>query len=227
MLALASGVLFGGVLQGAFMSAFGATVGSAAAFGLAKIDSPIRKKGLELLEENPSLRGLEKVIAEDGIKAVITLRLAPVLPIPIGAYNYVYGVTNVPFIDFVVGIFVGSLKPYLLDSYLGYFGKSVVDGSIATDTSNDAILLGALGVAVLIGTFASQLASKTFESITAEVEAEKAAKGVALEDEKPMTEIMGMVSTVVMKYIIPLHNISFNLFALNLSYLIRRFRRLL
>ena len=198
VLALASGVLFGGVIQGALMSALGATVGSAAAFGLAKVDSPVRKKALELLDENPSLRGLEKVVAKDGIKAILTLRLAPVLPIPIGAYNYVYGVTNVPFTDFVGGIFIGSLKPYLLDSYLGYFGKSVVDGTVgtSTDTSNDVILLGALGIAVLIGVFASQLASKTFESITAEIEADKRDKGV-VEVDKPMTEILGMVGVEV------------------------------
>lgn len=177
VLALASGVLFGGVLQGAVISAFGATVGSSVAFGLAKVDTPARTKALELLEEYPSLRGLEKVVAKDGIKAILTLRLAPVLPIPIGLYNYVYGVTNVPYLDFAAGIFLGSLKPYLLDSYLGYFGKSVLDGNAGNETE-DLILLAALGVAVLIGVFASQLAGNTFESITEEIEAEKLARAM-------------------------------------------------
>jgi len=196
VLALASGILFGGVINGALMSSLGATIGSSVAFGLAKIDSPVRKKALELLDENPSLRGLEKVVAEEGAKAILTLRLAPVLPIPIGMYNYVYGVTNVPFIDFAIGIFIGSLKPYLLDSYLGYFGKSVVDGSAATE-GNDFVLLGALGVAVLIGVFASQLANKTFESITAEIEEEKRlnAETDGIEDAKVIREVMGIVST--------------------------------
>ncbi len=74
VLALSSGILFGGVLQGAFFSAFAATVGSSAAYFLAKVDSPARKKALELLEEYPSLRGVEKVVAEDGLKAILTLR---------------------------------------------------------------------------------------------------------------------------------------------------------
>jgi uncharacterized membrane protein YdjX (TVP38/TMEM64 family) len=56
-----------------------------------------------------------QVVAKDGLKAILTLRLAPVLPITIGLYNYVYGVTNVPYFDFAGGIFLGSLKPYLLD----------------------------------------------------------------------------------------------------------------
>jgi hypothetical protein len=89
VLALASGILFGGVWQGAVVSAFSATVGSSVAFGLSKLDTPVRKKALEVVEEYPSLRGIEKVVAKDGLKAILTLRLAPVLPIPIGLYNYV------------------------------------------------------------------------------------------------------------------------------------------
>ncbi len=178
VLALSSGILFGGVLQGAFFSAFAATIGSSVAYFLAKVDSPIRKKALEILDEYPSLRGIEKVVSEEGLKAVLTLRLAPILPaIPIGAYNYIYGVTNVPFLSFVGGIFLGSLKPYLLDSYLGYFGKEVIEGNVAdSDSLQDIILLVVLGVSVLIGVFASQLAGETWESVSEEIEAEKLKK---------------------------------------------------
>jgi len=176
-LALSSGILFGGVFEGAFVSAAAATFGSSVAFTLAKLDTPVRKKALEILEEYPSLRGIEKVVAQDGLKAILTLRLAPILPIPIGMYNYIYGVTNVPVFSFMGGIFLGSVKPYLLDSYLGYFGKEIIDGS--SDTVNgmqDVILLVALGASVLIGVFASQLASETWDSVLEEVEAEKKAK---------------------------------------------------
>jgi uncharacterized membrane protein YdjX (TVP38/TMEM64 family) len=178
VLALSAGILFGGVLQGAVISAFGATVGSSVAFTLAKLDTPVRKKALEVVEENPSLRGIEKVVAKDGLKAILTLRLAPVLPIPIGLYNYVYGVTNVPYFDFAGGIFLGSLKPYLLDSYLGVFGRSLVDGTAANDGGlQDSLLLVALGFSVLIGVFASQLAGETWEAVLQEEEAAKKEKG--------------------------------------------------
>lgn len=177
-LALSSGVLFGGVFQGAVASAAAATIGSTVAFTMAKLDTPVRKKALELLDEFPSLRGIEKVVAQDGLKAILTLRLAPILPIPIGMYNYVYGVTSVPVWDFAGGIFLGSLKPYLLDSYLGIFSLSVVDGSMSEGASiQDIILLVALGVSVLIGVFASQLAGKTWDSVLEEVEAEKVNSG--------------------------------------------------
>eukprot|EP00986_Skeletonema_menzelii_P015665 scaffold12348_cov145-Skeletonema_menzelii.AAC.4 len=193
VLALASGILFGGVWQGAVVSAFSATVGSSVAFGMAKLDTPVRKKALEVVEEYPSLRGIEKVVAKDGLKAILTLRLAPVLPIPIGLYNYV-GVTNVPYLDFAGGIFLGSLKPYLLDSYLGVFGKQLVDGTAGESGMQDVLLLIALGVSVLIGVFASQLANETWESINEEVELEKKAaaeKGDAAQD-GVTRQIMGM-----------------------------------
>jgi hypothetical protein len=132
-------------------------------------------------------------VAKDGLKAILTLRLAPVLPIPIGMYNYVYGVTNVPYLDFAGGIFLGSLKPYLLDSYLGVFGKQLVDGSAeaASGSTQDILLLVALGVSVLIGVFASQLANETWESINEEVEREKAEKGEE-ENDKVTREFMGI-----------------------------------
>lgn len=193
VLALASGILFGGVWQGAFISAFAATVGSSVAFGLAKLDTPVRKKALEVVEEYPSLRGIEKVVAKDGLKAILTLRLAPVLPIPIGLYNYVYAVTNVPYLQFAGGIFLGSFKPYLLDSYLGVFGKEIVDGTAKDGGMQDVLLLIALGVSVLIGVFASQLANETWEAINEEVEIQKKAASES-EDEKDgvVREVMGM-----------------------------------
>ena len=190
ILALASGILFGGVIQGAVVSAAAATLGSTVAFGLAKLDTPVRKKALEILDEYPSLRGIEKVVARDGLKAILTLRLAPVLPIPLGMYNYIYGVTNVGLVDLMGGIFLGSLKPYLLDSYLGYFGKTLVDGTNEAGGIQDIILLVALGASVLIGVFASQLASETWDSVLEEVEEEKKKKKGEGDEEDQGDDVM-------------------------------------
>ena len=98
-----------------------------------------------------------------------------------------------PYFDFAGGIFLGSLKPYLLDSYLGVFGKQLVEGSAEAQSGSiqDILLLVALGVSVLIGAFASQLANETWESINEEVEREKAEKGEE-EDDKVMREFLGM-----------------------------------
>eukprot|EP00546_Thalassionema_frauenfeldii_P018025 CAMPEP_0178899262 /NCGR_PEP_ID=MMETSP0786-20121207/2798_1 /TAXON_ID=186022 /ORGANISM="Thalassionema frauenfeldii, Strain CCMP 1798" /LENGTH=519 /DNA_ID=CAMNT_0020570091 /DNA_START=154 /DNA_END=1714 /DNA_ORIENTATION=- len=194
VLAIASGVIFGGVWQGALASAASATVGSLVCFGLAKLDTPVRKQALSVVEEYPSLRGIERVVAQDGFKAILTLRLAPVLPIPLGLYNYVYGVTNVPVFDFAAGIFLGSLKPYLLDSYLGYFGKAILDGSAASEAvgMQDIILLFAIGLSVLIGVFASQLAGETWDTVLKEIEEEEKLKNPEQEEELIRVQVAGI-----------------------------------
>ena len=87
-----------------------------------------------------------------------------------------YGVTNVSYVDFSTGIFLGSIKPYLLDSYLGYFGKNIIDGSSSESFTEDFTLILALCVSVLIGVFASQLAGETWESVQKEIELEKASR---------------------------------------------------
>ena len=136
------------------------------------------------------------MVADEGLKAVLTLRLAPVLPIPLGMYNYVYGISNVRFVDFAGGIFLGSLKPYFLDSYLGYFGKSLIDGTVNDGGMQDYILIGVLGFSVLIGVFASQLASETWDAVLKEQEAEDKMKNegddaAADGDDGITTEIFG------------------------------------
>lgn len=60
-----------------------------------------------------------QVVEEDGFRTVFVLRLAPVIPIPLGAYAYVYGASALDAWSFSLGTLLGSLKPYLVDAYLG------------------------------------------------------------------------------------------------------------
>lgn len=69
-------------------------------------------------------------------------------------------------------------------SYLGYFGKEIIEGSSDAAGLQDVLLLLALGLSVLIGVFASQLASETWDSVLAEVEAEKQLKTNAHEEDQ-------------------------------------------
>jgi uncharacterized membrane protein YdjX (TVP38/TMEM64 family) len=79
----------------------------------------LREKSEKEIARRPAYRAVDRACAKEGFKTVFTLRLSPLLPIPIGAYNYLYGATSVSPLDFIAGISLGSVKPYLLDSYLG------------------------------------------------------------------------------------------------------------
>ena len=169
-LAFSSGLLFGGVVEGALVSALGATLGSLTAFGLSR--TLLQEKVEEKISKQPIARGLTKVVEEDGFKTVFVLRLSNVLPIPAGAYPYIYGTSKLNPLTFAAGYFLGSMKPYLLDSYLGVFSKQVIDGA-SLDDDKDVILLVGLGALVLVGVFATELANESWDLVQAEVRADK------------------------------------------------------
>ena len=186
----ASGILFGGVVQGALLSAFGATIGSLVGFQLSR--TLLRARVEESVQKQPVARALQKVVDEEGFKTVFVLRLSPLLPIPLGAYSYIYGSTSISPITFSTATFLGSIKPYLLDSYLGVFSKQIVDGG-SLDGAKDAVLLVGVGALVLIGTFATDLAGESWEKVQAEMKidadarAARVAAGEVLEDENDGT----------------------------------------
>ena len=57
----------------------------------------------------------------------------------------------------------------------------VIDGEGGLDGSRDGLLLLGLFTLVLVGSLATDLASETFDRVTAEVEAEAAARAARLE----------------------------------------------
>mmetsp|Transcript_54370 Transcript_54370/g.140441 ORF Transcript_54370/g.140441 Transcript_54370/m.140441 type:complete len:613 (+) Transcript_54370:41-1879(+) len=169
-LAFSSGILFGGVIEGALVSAVGATLGSLTAFGLSRTLLQERVEGF--ISKRPVARGLAKVVEADGFKTVFVLRLSPILPIPTGAYPYIYGTSKLNPLTFASGYFLGSMKPYLLDSYLGVFSKQILDGE-SLDSSKDLLLLVGLGALVLVGVFATELANESWDLVQQEVKADK------------------------------------------------------
>jgi uncharacterized membrane protein YdjX (TVP38/TMEM64 family) len=174
----ASGIIFGGVIQGALLSATGATIGSLVGFQLSR--TLLQEKVEESVQKQPVARALRKVVEDEGFKTVFVLRLSPLLPIPLGAYSFIYGtVPNLSPWVFAPATFLGSIKPYLLDSYLGVFSKQVVDGA-DLDGAKDAILLVGLGALVLIGTFATDLAGESWDKVQAEMQADEEARAAVL-----------------------------------------------
>ena len=126
-LALSSGILFGGVFQGALLSTTCATLGSLVGFNLSR--GNLQKRVESAVQGQPVARALAKVVEEDGFKTVFVLRLAPIIPaLPLGAYPYIYGASNLSAVPFATATFLGGIKPYLIDSYVGVFSKQILDG---------------------------------------------------------------------------------------------------
>jgi hypothetical protein len=75
---------------------------------------------------------------------------------------------------------------------------SVVDGSVGDEVGyQDVILLLALGLSVLIGVFASQLAGETWEAVLKEVELERKAKLESLASSEGAAESKDTIATMM------------------------------
>jgi uncharacterized membrane protein YdjX (TVP38/TMEM64 family) len=175
LLALSSGVIFNGVLTGTVISVICGTIASSCNFALAR--TSLREKTRKIINKKPTLRAIDRACNKEGtgFKTVLTLRLSPLLPIPIAAYSYVYGATSLGVADFLLGTALGSIKPYALDSYLGMLVMGTLTGTDLENGASDTILLAVIGAVLLVGSLATQVATTAWEEMQRELAEEEVA----------------------------------------------------
>ncbi|XP_028075667.1 uncharacterized protein LOC114277868 isoform X3 [Camellia sinensis] len=66
-----------------------------------------RDRILKLAEGNKKFLAIDKAIGENGFRVVTFLRLSPLLPFSLG--NYLYGLTSVKFVPYVLGRFASCI----------------------------------------------------------------------------------------------------------------------
>ena len=102
-----------------------------------------RDRVAKMAENNDKLRALDKAVSEEGWKVVGLMRLSPVFPF--GLQNYLFSVTDIPLLPFVLATAIGIMPGTALYVYIGSLGQSGGDGGVL-----QWVLLGA----GLIATFA-------------------------------------------------------------------------
>ena len=177
-LALSSGILFGGFFQGTLATVLSSSLASLSTFYLSRFK--LRDFARNEIEKRPALRAIDRACTNKGFQTVLTLRLSPILPIPIGAYNYIYGASSVSATNFFAGTFLGCIKPYALDCYLGLLAKETLlpQQTIRSDsyfgfTNQDLLLILAVLAITAVGTYAGQLGSSLFQELQAEANLDK------------------------------------------------------
>lgn len=63
-----------------------------------------RDRILKLAQNNPKFLAIDKAIGADSFRVVTLLRLSPLLPFSLG--NYLYGLTSVELIPYVLGRYI-------------------------------------------------------------------------------------------------------------------------
>jgi uncharacterized membrane protein YdjX (TVP38/TMEM64 family) len=95
-----------------------ATIGAALAFLIARYAA--RDWVRQWLRGRRNLTAIDRAVAEDGWKIVMLLRLSPA--VPFNLQNYAFGVTAVPFGQYVAATFVGIIPGAALFTYIGVLG---------------------------------------------------------------------------------------------------------
>jgi uncharacterized membrane protein YdjX (TVP38/TMEM64 family) len=118
-LSLLSGFLYGSYLGSiiVFISAF---IGASAAFFVSK--GFFVKKLKNLFSRYPKLSVMEKVVEKGGLKLIFLARLSPIFPFSI--LNYFYGLNNVKFKDFALGL-IGIIPGTFLYCSIGSLAKNL------------------------------------------------------------------------------------------------------
>lgn len=181
ILAFSSGILFHGLLQGTIASVIASTLSCLLIFLLARWK--FYEQGQIQIQKRPILRAINTACSQNGFKTVFVLRLSPIIPIPIGAYNYLYGISSLNPFSFIFGTACGCIKPYFLDCYLGLIAQDLllpintlersIESSIFLGlTQSDLFLLGFITIITLVGTYSAQIAEKLWQEIQLEAKKE-------------------------------------------------------
>lgn len=153
VLTLGAGAVYG-VGRGTAVVLAGATLGATAAFLLAR--SGLRAKVERWAAGNPRFSALDRAIGKEGAKIVFLIRLSPIFPFTY--INYVFGLTAVRTVPYVLASFFGMIPGTFAYVYLG----TAAAGAASAGASGARTILNIAGAAAaLIATlFVARVASR-------------------------------------------------------------------
>lgn len=164
-LTLSAGLLFGS-FTGTIIVSISGTIAASVAFLIARYFA--RERILKLVEENPKFLAIDKAIGENSFRVVTLLRLSPLLPFSLG--NYLYGLTSVQFVPYVLGSWLGMLPGTWAYVSAGAFGRAVIQEESGVGLGNGGsgqlltLGLGLLATAIA-ATYVTRLAKDAIKDI--------------------------------------------------------------
>ncbi|KAE8679245.1 SNARE associated Golgi family protein isoform 2 [Hibiscus syriacus] len=162
-LTMSAGLLFGSVI-GTILVSISGTVAASVAFLIARYFA--RERILKLVEGNKKFHAIDKAIGENGFRVVTLLRLSPLLPFSLG--NYLYGLTSVKFVPYVLGSWLGMLPGTWAYVSAGAFGRAIIqeDSEFGISGGNGILTLGlGLLVTAVAAAYVTQLAKDAVKDI--------------------------------------------------------------
>ena len=158
LLTLAAGAIFG-LVEGTVYTLIGATLGSAAAFLVARYLA--RGRIERKIAGNAKFAAIDKAVGREGFKIVALLRLSPVFPFNL--LNYALGLTKVTFLQYLAAS-MAMLPGTLLYVYYGKAAGSLaaLAGGAKTEKGAESWIFLGIGLlaTIVVTTFVTRLAGK-------------------------------------------------------------------
>jgi uncharacterized membrane protein YdjX (TVP38/TMEM64 family) len=129
-LTVVAGAVFG-LFKGVLIVSISSTAGAAAAFLVAR--HLLRDKVRRRLRQHPKFDAIDAAIGAQGWKVVAMLRLSPA--VPFNLQNYLYGLTAIRFVPYLVTSWIAMLPGTFLYVYVGYLGRTGVESAVGADRS--------------------------------------------------------------------------------------------
>ena len=157
-LSLLSGFLYGPYL-GSIIVFISASIGASVAFFLSK--TFFAKKLKNLFSRYPKLNVMEKVVEKGGLKLIFLARLSPIFPFSI--LNYFYGLNNIKFRDFSLGL-LGIIPGTFLYCSIGSLAKSLQELKNVQSTNNFYLTIIGVVSTFLVVYFLAKYSREYFEN---------------------------------------------------------------
>jgi uncharacterized membrane protein YdjX (TVP38/TMEM64 family) len=157
-LTLGAGFLYGALI-GTLVVSPASVAGATLAFLIARYFA--RDWVTRRLKKYPQAAAIDRAIEKNGFKAVVLLRLQPVLPFNI--LNYALGLTNIRLRDYVLASWIGMFPATVLYVYLGSIMNDISDllrGRPNSGMAGRLLLWGGLAAVVVLVWWLDRLARK-------------------------------------------------------------------
>ncbi|GAB2217225.1 hypothetical protein Droror1_Dr00000397 [Drosera rotundifolia] len=164
-LTMSAGLLFGS-FTGTIIVSISGTLAASIAFLIARYLA--RDRILKMVEGNKKFLAIDKAIGENGFRVVTLLRLSPLLPFSLG--NYLYGLTSVEFVPYVLGSWLGMLPGTWAYVSAGAFGRAIIQEESEVGLPGGPGQLITLGLGLLATVLAASYVTKLAKDAVKDIE---------------------------------------------------------
>ncbi len=164
-LTLTAGAVFG-LVWGTVMVSLASTTAAALAFLIARYLA--RDKVVRQARKFPKFQAIDRAIGEGGWKIIAMLRLSPAVPFSLG--NYLFGLTAIRFLPYVLASWLFMLPGTFMYVYLGYIGAEGLRSAASAERGKTpgewALLAVGLLATVAVTVYVTRLARRALRQQT-------------------------------------------------------------